>query len=89
MPSSGPSQVPKEKLLSTRQAAVAAKDDFVERYIAGHTDRSAGIGLNQSGDDWAVKVFVGTPSAAAGIPARFHDLAVEVQVVGAAHALER
>jgi hypothetical protein len=77
-----------EKLLSSRPAAIAAKNEFVQQYVEGHRDRSAGIGLNSEGDDWAVKVLVETPAAARDLPTRFHDIAVEVQVVGAASALD-
>ncbi len=79
--------IPEEKLLSSRPAAMATKEDFVVNYVRGHRDRSAGLGLNSEGDDWALKVLVETPLAAQGLPTRFHDLAVEVEVVGKAQAL--
>ncbi len=78
--------VHREKLLSSRSAAMAAKDDFVQHDVEGHRDRAAGIGLNSQRDDWALKVLVRTPAAASGLPKCFHDLDVDIEMIGTAHA---
>lgn len=74
------------KLQATRPAAQAAKDAFASRYIAGRDDLAVGLGLNSSGDDWAVMVFAQTPAAARSLPDHYGDFAVEVQVTGPARA---
>ncbi|WP_027171554.1 hypothetical protein [Methylobacterium sp. 10] len=76
----------REKLVASRPAALAAKDAFTSRYVAGHPDRSVGLGLNRTGDDWAMKVFAQSPSAAKELPDHFGDFAVEVQITGSAAA---
>lgn len=76
----------REKLLASRPAAMAAKEAFTSRYAAGRPDRAVGIGVNQNGDDWAVKVFAQTPSAARELPDHFGDFDVEVQITGPASA---
>ena len=72
---------------ASRSAADAAKDEFVVLYVTGHRDRAAGIGVNGSGDEWAVKVFVESKTAAAGLPKKCDGLDVEINVVGKATAL--
>lgn len=72
----------REKLVASKPAALAAKDAFTSRYVAGHPDRSVGLGLNRTGDDWAMKVFAQSPSAARELPDHFREFAVEVQITG-------
>lgn len=74
----------RERLLASKPAALAAKDAFTSRYAAGRPDRAVGLGLNRSGEDWAVKVFVPSMSAAQNLPEHFADFDVEVQVTGPA-----
>ncbi|HEV7439990.1 MAG TPA: hypothetical protein VGN94_10265 [Methylobacterium sp.] len=76
----------RDRLLASRPAAMEAKDAFTSLYASGREDRSVGLGLNQSGDDWAVKVFVQSPSAARELPEHFRDFDVKVQVTGLAKA---
>ncbi|MDB5645185.1 hypothetical protein [Methylobacterium sp.] len=78
----------RDKLLASQPAAVAAKEAFVAEYIAGRVDCSVGLGVNESGDDWTVKVFAQSPAAARELPAHFRDFDVEVQVTGPAVAYE-
>ena len=74
------------KLHASKPAAQAAKDAFASRYVAGRDDLSVGLGLNSSGDDWAVMVFAQTPAAARSLPDHYGDFAVEVQVTGRVQA---
>ncbi|KAB1072820.1 hypothetical protein [Methylobacterium planeticum] len=76
----------RDKLRASRPAAMEAKDAFTSLYASGRADRAVGLGLNQSGDGWAVKVFVPSPSAARELPDHFRDFDVEVQVTGHAKA---
>ncbi|MCC0809130.1 hypothetical protein FPV16_23515 [Methylobacterium sp. W2] len=76
----------REKLVASKPAALAAKDAFTSRYVAGHPDLSVGLGLNRTGDGWAMKVFAQTQSAAREIPESFGEFAVEVQITGSATA---
>lgn len=76
----------REKLLASKPAAMAAKDAFASRYAAGRLDRSVGLGLNRTGDDWTVKVFAESSSAAKELPDHFGDFDVEVQITGSAVA---
>lgn len=76
----------REKLVASKPAALAAKDAFTSRYVTGHPDRSVGLGLNRTGDDWAMKVFAQSPSAARELPDHFGKFAVEVQITGSAKA---
>ncbi|WP_375466306.1 hypothetical protein [uncultured Methylobacterium sp.] len=78
--------VERAKLLAAKPAAQAAKDAFASEYVSGRDDLSVGLGLNQSGDDWAVMVFAQTRAAANALPDHFGDYAVEVQVTGQAKA---
>ncbi|KQP61674.1 hypothetical protein ASG40_04195 [Methylobacterium sp. Leaf399] len=72
----------REKLLASRSAALAAKEAFTSQYAAGRPDRAVGLGVNRSGDDWAVKVFAQTPSAAEELPDHFGAFDVEVEITG-------
>lgn len=76
----------REKLRSSKPAAQAAKDAFASRYAAGRDDLAVGLGLNQSGSNWAVKVFAKSSAAAGHLPDHFGDFDVEVRVTGAARA---
>lgn len=78
----------REKLLASQPAAVAAKEAFVAEYIAGRVDCSVGLGVNQSGDDWTMKVFAPSSAAARELPDHFRNFDVEVQVTGPAGAYE-
>ncbi|WP_131800125.1 hypothetical protein [Methylobacterium indicum] len=72
----------REKLLASKPAAQAAKDAFAEKYAAGRSDLAVGLGLNHTGDDWAVTVLVETPSAAKALPDHYGDYPVEVRITG-------
>jgi hypothetical protein len=76
----------RERLAASKAAAVAAKDEFVSRYVRGRENVSVGIGLNRARDDWAMKVFVQSAADRAGLPDHFRDYEVEVQVTGRARA---
>lgn len=72
----------RSKLLASKSAAVAAKEAFTAQYIAGRVDCSVGLGVNDRGDDWTVKVFAKSPAAAQALPDHFGDFDVEVQITG-------
>ncbi|MGE7415228.1 hypothetical protein [Methylobacterium tarhaniae] len=72
----------REKLLASKPAAQAAKDAFAAEYAAGRNDLAVGLGLNHTGDDWAVTVFAETPTAAQALPDHYGDYPVEVRVTG-------
>lgn len=76
----------RSKLQASKSAAQAAKNAFASRYVTGRDDLSVGLGLNSSGDDWAVMVFAQTPAAARSLPNHYGDFAVEVQITGRARA---
>ena len=72
----------RDKLESSKAAAVAAKDKFTSLYVHGRLDAAVGIGLNRSRDDWAVKVFLRSPSDMASMPDHIGEFEVDVQVAG-------
>jgi hypothetical protein len=74
----------RERLLASEPAARAAKDAFASLYVLGRDDRAVGLGLNESGDEWAVKVFVHSKAAATEIPDHFRNFEVDVEVTGPA-----
>ena len=76
----------RDKLRSSEPAAQAAKDAFASKYVAGRDDLAVGLGLNQSGSNWAMKVFAQSLSAAGELPDHFGDFDVEVKVSGRAKA---
>lgn len=77
---------PRERLIASQPAAEAAKEAFASLYVQGRQDRAVGLGLNQSGDEWAVKVFVHNQSAAKELPDHFGEFKVDVEVTGPARA---
>lgn len=76
----------RDRLLASRPAALAAKEAFTSQYVAGRQDRAVGLGLNQSGSDWTMKVFAQSPLAARELPDHFGDFDVEVEIAGPATA---
>lgn len=76
----------RDKLRASKSAAVAAKEAFTAQYIAGRSDCSVGLGVNERGDDWTMKVFAQSPAAAQALPDHFGDFDVEVQITGPAVA---
>jgi len=76
----------REKLVTSKAAAIAAKEAFKSLYIEGHPDLAVGLGLNRAKSDWAVKVFAQSPSAGAGLPDHFDDFEVDIEVTGTAAA---
>ncbi len=70
----------RERLLASKPAALAAKEAFTSQYATGRPDRSVGLGLDETGEHWAVKVFAHSPSAAENLPTTFQNFDVEVSV---------
>lgn len=76
----------REKLAASKPAALAARDAFTSQYVAGHPNLSVGLGLNRTGDGWAMKVFAQSQSAAQELPDSFGEFIVEIQITGSATA---
>ncbi|KQP29437.1 hypothetical protein ASG60_11075 [Methylobacterium sp. Leaf469] len=76
----------RDKLRASRSAAVAAKDAFAAQYISGRVDCSVGLGVNERGDDWTMRVFAHSPAAAQALPDHFGEFDVEVEITGPAVA---
>lgn len=74
------------QLAASERAAVAAKDAFVTHYARGRPDRAVGIGLDEAGTSWVVKVLVHDAEAARDLPTSFRNFKVEVEIVGMAEA---
>ncbi|MGY2050981.1 hypothetical protein [Methylobacterium sp. JK268] len=76
----------RDKLLASKPEAQAAKDAFASEYTAGREDLSVGLGVNSTGDDWAVMVFATSSAAAKALPDHYGKYPVEVRVTGGAKA---
>ncbi|WP_298953209.1 hypothetical protein [uncultured Methylobacterium sp.] len=78
--------VDRNKLQASKPEAQAAKDAFAAQYARDRDDLAVGLGLNSTGDDWALTVFARTPTAAQALPDHDGNFAVEVRVTGRAKA---
>lgn len=76
----------RSKLTASKDAAQEAKDAFASKYVNNRDDLAVGLGVNESGDAWAVMVFAESTAAAQSLPDHFGNFAVEVRVTGPAKA---
>ena len=75
-----------DKLLASRDAALAAKVAFESTYERDLSNCAVGLGLSRDGQDWALKVYVQAADPDAQLPPRFDRFEVDVEFAGQAAA---
>lgn len=79
--------IDRERLKASHSDALAAKDAFVLTFRDDLLRCAVGLGVNDDGTDWTLKVYIQDADVEPHLPDHFRHFAVAVEPIGPVSAL--